>query len=553
MSKTIFMLMLLLCMLGVSTDVKAVDLNILTFVTADDHTIFRNSRNEVNQMEMFGSDDKIGIYYEISAWPADDANPNATSGWLNRASFPAYEESKRWRYKIERDTDEAKITSVPASKDIEYKKDKIHENLVDFIKWVHENHPADTYMLILKGHGDGELHGTGHVEIADIGLALQSLAGYVSGKLKEADPEIAKRLKIITFSSCLMQTVGVAYHCSKNGVEAILGSSVPTYGMDYKRFLKTLQDKIKDAKPSVKSVSESIVEAFNEYVRSLDYNDLIVSAINAKKIKDDKSSSKDLKKLLNAFVKEFITGSKAASNNIVSSGVTTGNKYWEALRTALAKAQRYDDSCYQYVDMVHFFELVKAEPAFSGTAVKNTAEAILAEVKHVGNGSEFSTSRVIMKYKVHDSADRNGESPELDNAYGLSLLMPADTFIANIADGKTRANITNAFKTGHPEAVLKRDAAGSLDYYTRGMKNLVGNAGNLDLMKSNTTDAGDIYNWKYFIEQYKAYADTYVTDIAKRLIIKFQNVTKSSGGTESWTGHVNTEPSSGISHKADFH
>ena len=111
-----------------------------------------------------------------------------------------------------------------------------------FVEFAYQEHPADNYVLIFSGHGDGFLNTHfmrdedpfSYITIRGLRNILHEICRDVLGK---------DQLKILGFDSCVMNTLEVA-HEMRNVAEVFVSSQgyVPSAGWDYQNITKRLRE-----------------------------------------------------------------------------------------------------------------------------------------------------------------------------------------------------------------------------------------------------------------------------------------------------------------------
>lgn len=260
------------------------------------------------------------------------------------------------------------------------------DNIISVVTWAVRDYPADNYLLVFDGHGNGSMGGFGDVKVAELGETMEQLKIFLK---KELDEEIFKKLKVISFASCLMNTLAVNYEVRKD-LDYVTGSEHPSYDTHYDNIAKEIIGKgPKDAALSV--------------VKNLDSP--TASAINLKILRNN--TDKSLYSSLSLFVK-----------NMIDVDDKTKTKYMKELHKILEKVQRFDKSWFELVDLHHFFKLISESKVFSNE-IKDIAKRILFITKP---NAQFVIKNEI-KEEFMNSDDRKYLN-KMKNANGISIYFP---------------------------------------------------------------------------------------------------------------------------------
>lgn len=215
--------------------------------------------DDVNEMEMIGSDSSINIIVQIDRIPAfDDTNGD----WDGTR-----------RYYITKDTDQGTISSVNVQ-DLGEVNMGSPTTLQNFIQWGKSNYPANRYALILWDHGSGIMAGNspGGVCWDDSSsndyLTLAELDAVLSSPTYSVD--------LIGFDACLMGAVEVHYQL-KDDVDVIVASEEvePGDGYPYNNLLGYLRT---NPTATPEQLGEQIVIAYDTSYSSS--HDITQAAVN---------------------------------------------------------------------------------------------------------------------------------------------------------------------------------------------------------------------------------------------------------------------------------
>jgi len=260
------------------------------------------------------------------------------------------------------------------------------DNIVKLITWAANKYPANYYLLAFDGHGNGSMGNFGDVKVAELNSTIEKLKIYLKNKLNIS---IFNKLKVISFASCLMNTVAVNYEV-KDGPDYVTGSEHPSLDTHYDKLGKHLPGN---------SPKNAAFEAVNQL------DSPTASAISLKILRSN--ADKSLYSSLTLFVEKIIDADK--DDQI---------KYINALHHVLEKVQRFDTDWFELVDLHHFFSLVAKEDGFSDS-IKDIAKRIIEISK--ANG-EFIVKNSV-KSEFFDSSDKK-YLDSMKNANGISIYFP---------------------------------------------------------------------------------------------------------------------------------
>lgn len=179
---------------------------------------------DINEMEQVGSTDQVNVVVQ----------------WASLKSKTTK------RLLVEKDTDKNQVTS-PTVQDLPTVDMGDYRNLVDFIRWGHENYPARHYFVVVWNHGTGwhklALDGarspiqTWDISIDD--LSKNSISTFQLGlAMEDASKIIGRKIDIYGSDACLMGMMEVA-HQMKDSVQYFIGSEdlEPGAGWPYEQVL----------------------------------------------------------------------------------------------------------------------------------------------------------------------------------------------------------------------------------------------------------------------------------------------------------------------------
>ena len=239
--------------------------------------------------------------------------------------------------------------------------------LKDYIQWAKVEYPADYYILNIFSHAGGWK-----------GLLRDHVSGNIMDISQLEEALKGEEIDIVSFSSCSMSTVEVAYQL--RDVSNFLISSeddVPVSGWPYGTIWNRL---LENSSQDPEELSRNIGEDYLEYYRNVNMTNMTMSVIDLKKLSG-----------LNDSLKVF-------SDRLI------GNEsIWQEIRSEREKSLLFFNK--EYVDIETFFNYVSQS--------SNFPQAIREEAGKVNNS---------LKEPVLFFGKTEGSS----NVKGLSLYFPDD-------------------------------------------------------------------------------------------------------------------------------
>ena len=207
---------------------------------------------DINEMEMEGSDSNINVIIQIDRIPGYDSS---NGDWTGAKRYYAIKDS------------DSSIISSPVVQDLGEVNMGSAITLQNFIQWSKSNYPAENYALILWDHGSGIMFGN------DLGgicwddsngndyLTVPELSSVLSNPLYSVD--------LIGFDACLMGGVEIHYQL-KDNVDVIVGSEeiTPLEGYPYDFILNFLRS---DPLATPQQLGQQIVVLYDYSLPSYSY------------------------------------------------------------------------------------------------------------------------------------------------------------------------------------------------------------------------------------------------------------------------------------------
>ncbi|MGE0495145.1 MAG: clostripain-related cysteine peptidase [Vulcanimicrobiota bacterium] len=129
------------------------------------------------------------------------------------------------------------------------------QSFIDFLLWAHREYPAEHFMVIFGGHGEGPKGGL-HDDLHGQGLSPQDLqAGLAALQVARG----GQKAEVVVADSCLLGGAEIGYQL-KDHAEFYLGSEevISTAGLDYARLGKGMRARNLDARDAVDVVINSL-------------------------------------------------------------------------------------------------------------------------------------------------------------------------------------------------------------------------------------------------------------------------------------------------------
>lgn len=284
---------------------------------------------DINEMEEVGSTDQVNVVVQWASLK------NATTK----------------RLLVEKDNDTNKVSS-PILQDLPTVDMGDYKNLVDFIRWGHENFPARHYFVVVWNHGTGwhKLALDGNpINTWDISIDDLTKNGITTAQLglamEDASKIIGRKIDIYGSDACLMGMIEVA-HQMKDSVQYFIGSEdlEPGAGWPYAELLQKWNS-------FAPATAEDIAKFLPEiYTASYKFEATTLSSYDLRYIDPLTTSLSNLRAVM---TKQSSTNAKAA------------------LKSALASSLKFYKS--DYVDLGDFLSKVVTRPG-----VQENVQAITA-------------------------------------------------------------------------------------------------------------------------------------------------------------------------------
>lgn len=203
--------------------------------------------NNMQQMELVGSDDSINIVAEIGRMAGQGGETDQDRQWtgtrryyIKRDYFPQAADEKGRRKELKQAM--SRINSP--YEDLGKTDMGSYEEAVRFIGWAKKKFPAERYMLVLSDHGGGWRDPKKKQKISQSAISWDDETGNFIGTAQiEQLVREAGGVDVLVYDACLMQMAEIAYQMrGSGGAKVVVGSEelFPGEGIDYAGFLGRL-------------------------------------------------------------------------------------------------------------------------------------------------------------------------------------------------------------------------------------------------------------------------------------------------------------------------
>jgi len=303
---------------------------------------------DINEMEMEGSDDNISIVVQIDRISGYDLSNGDWTG------------TRRFYITKDIDTD---IISSNIVQDLGEVNMGSAATLQNFIQWAQSDYPAENYALILWDHGSGIMDGN-----APGGVCWDDSDGGDYLTLSEISSVLSSTsVDLLGFDACLMGTVEVHYQL-KDYVDVIIGSedNEPNEGYPYNDILNYLK---LNPNATPEQLGEQIVIKYNNsYSEGYDVTQAAV----------------------NTFTSEF----NNSLNNFINDLNRVGSGH---VRTARSSSSEFSRE--YYIDLYDFTNEISG---FVGTSAQylmnNITEIVIKEAHSISQADAHGLSIYFPKY-----------------------------------------------------------------------------------------------------------------------------------------------------------
>ncbi|MBF0409465.1 MAG: hypothetical protein HQM10_19150 [Candidatus Riflebacteria bacterium] len=308
---------------------KKKDWTILFYINAD-NDLERYGLQDINEIEMVGSTDRVNLVVQLDRMKAGDGNSISDGNWTGTR-----------RYYVTKDVNPRKIGSKMVM-NVGTVDMGSSGALGDFLSWGVKTYPAERTAVVVWNHGMG----WGGVSFDDESgkyLRMPDLTKALSIGQKALSDVLGKpgKFAMLDFDACLMGTIEVAYELS-DFVEFMVASqeNAPGSGMPYAHYLEPL------AKNPAMETSEFTKRLVGTYVSSYSKGgsatNRYVEGASVTKSALDLSKIQPLVKLVNQL------GSQMSGKHDIYTKLLSGRQKFSAL------VRKYSDET--LVDLSDFCE-----------------------------------------------------------------------------------------------------------------------------------------------------------------------------------------------------
>ncbi len=207
--------------------------------------------DDINEMEMEGSDANINVVGQVDRVPGYDSS---NGNWAGTK-----------RYFITKDYDQGEISST-VIQDLPETNMGDPNNLQSFIQWAKSNYPANKYALILWDHGSGVMWGSALGGVCwddsngDDYLSLSELSTVLS----------TNTVDLLGFDACLMGATEVHYQLRNYATTIVASEDIePGAGYPYDSILGWLRT---NPTANATQLAEQIVTKYNDFFSNPAYS-----------------------------------------------------------------------------------------------------------------------------------------------------------------------------------------------------------------------------------------------------------------------------------------
>lgn len=203
---------------------------VLVFLNAD-NDLENSGMNDLNEMEMIGSDENLNIVVQIDRQKGPKGETIEDGNWIGTRRYEVVRERTK---KIG-----SKLVANLGERDMGSRKE-----LAGFLTWGIENYPADRFMAVIWNHGAGWV-GISYDDESGNNLTVPDIVwacNQAKPALEKANPK-HPRFDLIDFDACLMGMIEIAYEL-RDVCDFMIASeeTEPGQGMPYQDTLRPLKE-----------------------------------------------------------------------------------------------------------------------------------------------------------------------------------------------------------------------------------------------------------------------------------------------------------------------
>jgi len=317
---------------------------VMVYIGGDQEDIEKSAWDSLDKMESVGSTDEVNIVVQLDPYTSCIGTYRYHITGVEKSFDPPY-----YPADIEEPLSEQDMTDPNV--------------LTEFIRWAQENYPAEHYLLILSGHGDGCIIAPTKGIITDVTTG----SGYEINIPDLVNSlEANHHIDILGFEACLMQMLEVAYEIggAQDPPDYIVGSE----GLadidatwSYDKFLEKLTDNPEMYAKNPEKLCEIIVKYYSDiWYKSL-------SVLHGYKDTDK------IKNVIDSFANALM-----------------GSRYQSEIDEARLDAKNYDSEDRIYKDLYDFAEKIRKDVLDCKIQAKRIIDLVNDLVYYKGRSGIFS-------------------------------------------------------------------------------------------------------------------------------------------------------------------
>lgn len=395
MNRKILTALILILMAGVSFSAADTDKWTVMIYMAAGNEREESAINTINELEEIGSGDGVNIITLVDRWDGYEWKYVGNSGPYRVKSDKDYTGHGDWSgtkiYYIEQDSsDEINSKELTQNQDVSLDSGN-PKNLASFLALAQNLYPAEKYMVILWGMGQGfgstlwEADGNSFMATSQLGKVFQVA---LANMLHNSDREY----EVVAFDSGFMSSYEVCNELARSGVRSLVGpeGSIEDGAFPYRELVTYLRERsLLGRLADAESVSRHIVEKYNERNTSSDTQGMTALLLDEQKIDNLNTQLSSLANL-----------------------IMSDPENMQKLHNAADRSLRYYHSEYT-LDLLDFMSNIAAE---SDDGVKSIAQAVI-EVSRTSRLILASTSNdlkgISVYFPMHRRGERNGVPYEI--------------------------------------------------------------------------------------------------------------------------------------------
>lgn len=175
------------------------------------HRLAHSSELALNKMEQVGSTDRVNVVVQATVQPT-----------YQERALPNMQSLPTRTYLIQKDADSKNVTS-PVVREFDKALPLNGQTFEEFVQWGIQNFPSKHVLVVVKKHGAGFAGVSRTKKDGSADEVVPLSARDLSQALKNVQAKTGKGIDVLSFDSCSMQQMEVAYQV-RNQVGAVVGS-----------------------------------------------------------------------------------------------------------------------------------------------------------------------------------------------------------------------------------------------------------------------------------------------------------------------------------------